>query len=126
MLKGPAMSREEAVRSIETGIELIEEELGEGLDIIGTGDMGIGNTTPSSAILAVMGKMDVDVATGRGTGLDDEMLQRKISVIKKAIDLNQPTPNDPIDVPAKGGGEEIRRIWGVFLGGAPSRIPGIL
>ena len=77
------MSREDAVRSIEAGIELIEEELEEGLDIVGTGDMGIGNTTPSSAILAVLGKLDVDVATGCGTGLDDEMLQRKISVIKR-------------------------------------------
>ena len=126
MLKGPAMSREEAVRSIETGIELIEEELGEGLDIIGTGDMGIGNTTPSSAILAVMGKMDVDVATGRGTGLDDEMLQRKISVIKKAIDVNQPNPNDPIDVLAKVGGYEIGGIAGLCLGAARYRIPVIL
>lgn len=123
MVKGPAMSREEAVRSIETGIELIEEELEEGLDIIGTGDMGIGNTTPSSAILAVMGKMDVDVATGRGTGLDDEMLQRKISVIKKAIDLNQPNSNDPIDVLAKIGGYEIGGIAGLCLGAARYRMP---
>jgi len=126
MAKGPAMSREEAVRSIEAGIELIEEELQEGLDIIGTGDMGIGNTTPSSAILAVMGKMDVDVATGRGTGLDDETLQRKISVIKKALDLNQPNPNDPIDVLAKVGGYEIGGITGLCLGAARYRIPVIL
>jgi len=126
MAKGPAMSREDAIRSIEAGIELIEEELQEGLDIIGTGDMGIGNTTPSSAILAVMGKMDVDVATGRGTGLDDEMLQRKISVIKKAIDLNQPNPNDPIDVLAKVGGYEIGGIAGLCLGAARYRVPVML
>ena len=85
MATGPAMSREEAIRAIEAGIELIEEELAGGLDIIGTGDMGIGNTTPSSAILAVLGKMDVEVATGRGTGLDDKMLQRKIDVIKRQL-----------------------------------------
>src|SRR3989304_9282796 len=126
MAKGPAMSREDAVRSLEAGIELIEEELAGGLDIIGTGDMGIGNTTPSSAILAVMGKMDVDVATGRGTGLDDEMLQRKISIIKKAIAVNQPNPNDPIDVLAKVGGYEIGGIAGLCLGAARCRVPGIL
>ena len=123
MAKGPAMSREDAVRSLEAGIELIEEELAGGLDIIGTGDMGIGNTTPSSAILAVMGKMDVDVATGRGTGLDDEMLQRKIREIQKAIAVNQPNPNDPIDVLAKVGGYEIGGIAGLCLGAARHRIP---
>ena len=126
MATGPAMSREEAIRAIEAGIELIEEELAGGLDIIGTGDMGIGNTTPSSAILAVLGKMDVEVATGRGTGLDDETLQRKISVIKKAIAVNQPNPNDPIDVLAKIGGFEIGGIAGLCLGAASHHIPVIL
>ena len=120
------MSREDAVRSIEAGIELIEEEMEEGLDIVGTGDMGIGNTTPSSAILAVMGKMDVDVATGYGTGLDEKMLQRKIGVIKKAIDVNQPNPNDPIDVLAKVGGYEIGGIAGLCLGAARHRVPVML
>ena len=126
MAMGPAMSREEAIRAIEAGIELVEEELAGGLDIIGTGDMGIGNTTPSSAILAVLGKMDVEVATGRGTGLDDETLQRKISVIKKAIAVNQPNPNDPIDVLAKIGGFEIGGIAGLCLGAASHHIPVIL
>ena len=126
MAEGPAMSREDAVRSIEAGIELIEEEMEEGLDIVGTGDMGIGNTTPSSAILAVLGKLDVDVATGRGTGLDDETLQRKISVIKKAIYVNQPNPNDPIDVLAKVGGYEIGGIAGLCLGAARYRVPVML
>ena len=126
MTEGPAMSRGEAVRSIEAGIELIEEELAEGLDIIGTGDMGIGNTTPSSAILAVLGKMDVESATGRGTGLDGASLQKKIEAIKKAIAVNQPNPNDPIDVLAKVGGYEIGGITGLCLGAARYRVPVIL
>jgi nicotinate-nucleotide--dimethylbenzimidazole phosphoribosyltransferase len=126
MAVGPAMSKEEAVRSIEAGIELIEEELKEGLDIIGTGDMGIANTTPSSAILAVLGRMDVDSVTGRGTGLDEDSFQRKIRVIKKAIATNQPNPNDPIDVLAKVGGYEIGGLAGLCLGAARHRVPVIL
>ncbi len=126
MAAGPAMSREEAVQSIEAGIELIEEELEDGLDIIGTGDMGIANTTPSSAILAVLGRMDVDLVTGRGTGLDEESFQRKIRVIKKAIDVNQPNPHDPIDVLAKVGGYEIGGIAGLCLGAARHRVPVVL
>lgn len=126
MAVGPAMSREEAIRSIETGIELIEEELEEGIDIVGTGDMGIANTTPSSALLAVLGRMDVISVTGRGAGLDEESLQRKIAVIKKAIDINQPDPNDPIDVLAKVGGYEIGGIAGLCLGAARYRIPVVL
>ena len=126
MAAGPAMSREEAVRSIEAGIELIEEELEEGLDMIGIGDMGIANTTPSSAILSVLGRMDVDLATGQGTGLDEGSLQRKIRVIKKAIDVNQPNPNDPIAVLAKVGGYEIGGLAGLCLGAARYRVPVIL
>ncbi|OHC00278.1 MAG: nicotinate-nucleotide--dimethylbenzimidazole phosphoribosyltransferase [Planctomycetes bacterium RIFCSPLOWO2_12_FULL_39_13] len=126
MAAGPAMSREEAIRSIEAGIELIVEEMEEGLDIVGTGDMGIGNTTPSSAILAVLGKLDVEVVTGCGTGLGGESLQKKISVIKKAIAVNQPNPNDPIDVLAKVGGYEIGGIAGLCLGAARYRVPVVL
>ncbi len=126
MAVGPAMSREEAIRSVEAGIELIEEEVKEGLDIIGAGDMGIANTTPSSAILAVLGRMDVDSATGRGTGLNEESYQRKVRVIKKAIDVNQPDPDDPLDVLAKVGGYEIGGIAGLCLGAARYRIPVIL
>lgn len=126
MAVGPAMSKDEAVRSIEAGIELLEEELEEGLDIIGTGDMGIANTTPSSAILAVLGRMDVGSVTGSGTGLDEESLQKKIRVIRKAIDVNNPNPNDPIDVLAKIGGYEIGGLAGLCLGAARHRIPVIL
>ncbi len=126
MARGPAMSREDAVRSIEIGIELIEEELGEGLDIVGLGDMGIGNTTPSSAILAVLGRLDVDLVTGRGTGLDESAVQKKIQAIKKAIDVNCPNPNDPVDVLAKVGGYEIGGLAGLCLGAARYRVPIIL
>lgn len=126
MAVGPAMSKEEAIRSIEAGIELIEEELEKGIDIIGTGDMGIANTTPSSAILAVLGQMDVDSVTGHGTGLDEESFRRKIRVIKKAIDTNQPNPHDPIDVLAKVGGYEIGGLAGLCLGAARYRIPVML
>ncbi|KKO19988.1 MAG: nicotinate-nucleotide-dimethylbenzimidazole phosphoribosyltransferase cobT [Candidatus Brocadia fulgida] len=122
----PAMSREEAVRSIEAGIELVEEERKEGVDIIGTGDMGIANTTPSSALLSVLGGMDVVAATGRGAGLDEGLLQRKMAVIKKAIDINQPNRHDPIDVLAKVGGYEIGGIAGLCLGAARYRIPIVL
>jgi len=126
MVTGPAMSREDAIRSIENGIELIEEELNNGLDIIGVGDMGIANTTPSSAILAILGKIDVDMATGSGTGLNDHARQKKISVIKRAIEVNQPDPDDPIDVLAKVGGYEIGGIAGLCLGAARYRIPVVL
>ncbi len=126
MTKGPAMSREEALRSIEAGIELVEEDLSKGMDILGTGDMGIGNTTPSSAITAVITGADVALATGRGTGLDNEGLKRKVETIKKALDINRPDPKDPIDVLSKVGGFEIGGIAGVILAGARYRIPVVI
>lgn len=126
MAVGPAMSRSEAIQSIEAGIEALEEEMQEGLDIVGTGDMGIANTTPSSAILAVLGDVDVETATGRGTGLNEESLQKKILVIKKAIEVNKPNPHDPIDVLAKVGGYEIGGIAGLCLAAARHRIPVVL
>ncbi len=126
MTLGPAMSREEAIRSIEAGIELIEEELRDGLDIAGVGDMGIANTTPSSAILSVLGGYDVSAVTGRGTGLNEESLQKKIQVIEKAINVNKPNSGDPIDVLAKVGGYEIGVIAGLCLGAARYHIPVVL
>jgi nicotinate-nucleotide--dimethylbenzimidazole phosphoribosyltransferase len=126
MVQGPAMTREEAVRSIEAGIELMEEELGRGIDLLGTGDMGIGNTTPSSAITAVMTGTDVALVTGRGAGLDDEGLKRKEEMIRKAISVNRPDPGDPLDVLSKVGGFEIGGIAGIILAGAKNRIPVVL
>ena len=126
MAKGPAMGRNEAVRSIEAGIEVFEEELPNGIDIIGTGDMGIGNTTPSSAIAACFTDRAVEDLTGRGTGIGDEVLLNKIAVIKKALKLNKPNPQDAIDVLSKVGGFEIGGLAGVILASASHRIPVVI
>ncbi len=117
MLEGPAMSPEQAVASIEAGIE-IALKLGVRYDIFGTGEMGIGNTTPSSAIVSLMTGLPVDAVTGRGTGIDDGQFDHKISVIEKALNLNKPNPSDPIDVLAKVGGYEIGAIAGLILAAA--------
>ncbi len=123
MAKGPAMSREEAIQSIEAGIAVFESELERGLDIVGVGDMGIGNTTPSSAITAVMTGASVEKVTGRGTGIDDRIFKNKIKVIEQAIKLNKPHPKDAIDVLTKVGGFEIGGMAGVYLAGAAHRKP---
>ncbi len=126
MCEGPAMSREEAIRSLEAGIELVEEELGKGIDVLGTGDMGIGNTTPSSAIAACITGAGVASVTGRGTGLDDEGWKRKVQMIQKALEVNRPDPGDAVDVLSKVGGFEIGGIAGVILAGANYRIPVVM
>ncbi|MEW6380457.1 MAG: nicotinate-nucleotide--dimethylbenzimidazole phosphoribosyltransferase [bacterium] len=119
---GAAMSRDQAVRCLEAGIE-VARELGPAVDIFGTGDMGIGNTTPSSAIIAVLGGFQPAEVTGRGTGIDDRQWQHKISVVKKVIEVNQPDPRDALDVAAKVGGFEIAGIAGMILGAASLRKP---
>ncbi len=122
--KCPAMSRDEAVASIEAGISIVDELVAENRpDMIGTGDMGIGNTTPSTAIIAVFSKLPVCDLTGRGTGIDDEGLKLKIKVIEKGIDLNQPDPADAIDVLLKVGGLEIGALAGLVIGAAAHGIP---
>jgi nicotinate-nucleotide--dimethylbenzimidazole phosphoribosyltransferase len=126
MAKGPTMSKEEAIRSIEAGIELVEEESSEGMDILGTGDMGIGNTTASSAITAVLTGADVAAVTGRGTGVDDKGWEKKVKVIQKSLEQNRPDPKDAIDVLSKVGGFEIGGIAGVILAGARYRIPVVI
>jgi nicotinate-nucleotide--dimethylbenzimidazole phosphoribosyltransferase len=125
MAVGPAMTRDEAERAVLAGVEIVEKYR-DGLDIIGTGDMGIGNTTPSSAIVAVITGTDPALVTGRGTGIDDAALQAKISVIRRAIAVNRPDPSDALDVLAKVGGFEIAGIAGLVLGAAASRIPVVL
>jgi nicotinate-nucleotide--dimethylbenzimidazole phosphoribosyltransferase len=122
MTKGPAMTRDEAERAVLAGIELVEKYK-EGLDLLGTGDMGIGNTTPSSAIVSVITGTDAGKVTGRGTGIDDRSLQNKVAIIKKAIAMNDPDPKDALDVLAKVGGYEIAGIAGLVLGAALHRIP---
>jgi len=123
MAVGPAMTREQAVQAIEVGIEAVEVEIAKGLDIVGTGDMGIGNTTPSSAIAAVFTGLPVMELTGRGTGVNDEQLSHKVAVIEQALAVNQPDPKDALDVLSKVGGFEIGAIAGVMLGAAAHRSP---
>jgi nicotinate-nucleotide--dimethylbenzimidazole phosphoribosyltransferase len=126
MAAGPAMSRQDAIRSIMTGIKLVDRERENGLDILGTGDMGIGNTTPSSALAAVMTGRPVGEVTGRGAGLDDDGLTAKVATIERAIAVNKPDPADPIDVLSKVGGFEIGGIAGLIIGGARWKIPVVL
>jgi len=123
MALGPAMTNEQAVQAIEAGIEIVTAEAAKGLDIVGTGDMGIGNTTASSAICAVMTGKPIAEVTGRGTGITDEQLIHKIEVINRALAVNRPNPKQPLDVLAKVGGFEIGGLVGVMLGAAAHRIP---
>ncbi|MBM3246094.1 MAG: nicotinate-nucleotide--dimethylbenzimidazole phosphoribosyltransferase, partial [Candidatus Omnitrophica bacterium] len=118
MAAGPAMSREEAIRAIETGMEIFESEYKNGIDIIGTGEMGIANTTASSAITAVFTKKPVEEITGKGTGITDAALKNKITVIKRALEINKPQPDDAIDILAKVGGFEIGGLAGIILAAA--------
>jgi len=121
--KGSAMTREEAVAALEVGIELADQAKKEGVALVGTGEMGIGNTSPSSAIIAALAGCSVREVTHRGTGINDEALERKIGVIQSGLTLNRPNPEDPLDVLAKVGGLEIAGIAGLVLGAAANRIP---
>lgn len=125
-VKEPAMTREEAIKCMETGIELADGYAKKGYKIFGTGDMGIGNTTPSSAIASVLTGRPVSEVTGKGTGITDESLLKKIKVIEKGINLNKPNPEDAIDVLSKVGGAEIGGIAGLILGAASNRIPVVI
>lgn len=120
--RGAAMTREQAVRAVENGIS-VARELGPQTDVFGTGDMGIGNTSPSSAIVACLCHLPVAEVTGRGTGLNDEQLRHKIAVLERGLALNRPDSNDPIDVLTKVGGYEIAGIAGLILGAAALKKP---
>ena len=122
MEKGAAMSRDEAVRAIEAGID-IALLLGPSVDVFGTGEMGIGNTTPSSAIVSVLSGCAAAEVTGRGTGLNDAQMEHKIRIIEKSIAVNQPDCRDGLDVLAKIGGFEIGGIAGLILGAASLHKP---
>ncbi|HTG01419.1 MAG TPA: nicotinate-nucleotide--dimethylbenzimidazole phosphoribosyltransferase [Nitrospirota bacterium] len=123
MHAGPAMTRAEAEQCLHAGIELAREYAKKGYHIFGTGDMGIGNTTPSSAIASVLTDTPVKNVTGRGTGITDDSLLKKVRVIEESIAVNRPDPGDPVDVLAKVGGAEIGGIAGLILGAAAERIP---
>lgn len=123
MVKGHAMTREEAVKALEIGIEIANEEIKKGRNLLTTGEMGIGNTTPSAAIVSVLGDYAPHEVAGRGAGLPIEKLQHKASIIKKAIDINKPHKKDGIDVLSKVGGLEIGAMAGVMISGASNRVP---
>ena len=126
MAKGPAMTRQEAVQAIETGIRIVRELKEKGYQILATGEMGIGNTTTSSALAAIFLGIPVEAVTGRGAGLSTSGLTKKISAIHQAIQVNQPDPADGIDVLAKVGGFDLAGMAGLFLGGAECGIPVVI
>lgn len=126
MTKGPAMTEQEAVQAIEAGIKVAEELKEKGYHILATGEMGIGNTTTSSAVASVLLGQPVEKMTGRGSGLTSEGLERKIEAIEKAIKINHPNPSDPQDVLSKTGGFDIAGMTGVFLGGAALHMPVVM
>jgi nicotinate-nucleotide--dimethylbenzimidazole phosphoribosyltransferase len=124
--QGPAMTREEAVRCLELGIQLVREVTTDNLFLLGAGDMGIGNTSSATAILcAFTGAAPADVV-GRGTGIDDATLARKIAAVERGLHINRPDANDPLDVLAKVGGLEIGAMTGIILGAAAFRVPMVL
>jgi len=126
MTEGPAMSLQEAVRTVEAGIAKARELAKEGYRILAAGEMGIGNTTTSSAVASVLlGREPADM-TGRGAGLSAEGLRKKVFAVRRAISINRPDPADPVDVLAKVGGFDIAALTGLFLGGAACRVPVVI
>jgi nicotinate-nucleotide--dimethylbenzimidazole phosphoribosyltransferase len=123
---GPAMTRGEAVKSLEAGINIALQEIKNGAQLLATGDMGIGNTTPSSAILSAMAGIPAEEAAGRGTMVNDLVLDKKIWAVKESLRVNRPDPKDGIDVVAKVGGLEIAGLAGVVLASAAQRTPVII
>jgi nicotinate-nucleotide--dimethylbenzimidazole phosphoribosyltransferase len=123
---GPAMTREQAIQAVQVGIEVVNCEIDVGLDLVATGDMGIGNTTPSAAIVAAFTGLPVAQVTGRGTGVNDIGLAHKIAIIEQSLAINRPNPGDPLDVLSKVGGLEIAGLTGVILGAAARRVPVVI
>ncbi len=126
LAKEPAMTRAEAKESITIGIQIAIELAEKGVDLLAAGEMGIGNTTASSAIFSTLSGLPASQVTGRGTGIDDKTLDKKISVIQLALDQHSPDPEDPIDILSKVGGFEIGGIVGLLLGAAAKNIPVVI
>ncbi len=126
LAKGPAMRRTQAVESILAGAEIVEREIAYGLDILATGDMGIGNTTPSAAIAAALSGKSPEEVAGRGTGVDDAGLRRKVSAIRRGLEVNRPDAHDGLDVLRKVGGFEIGGLAGAILAAAAHRKPVVI
>lgn len=120
---GPAMTPQYAQAAINTGISLVERQMKAGYQLIGTGEAGIGNTTTSAAMASLLLRVPPELVTGRGAGLSDEGLQRKISAVRRALHTNQPDPDDPLDILSKVGGLDIAAMTGAFIGGALYHIP---
>lgn len=123
MARGSAMTREQAEAGVQVGLDVVADEIERGLDLVATGDMGIGNTTPSAAIVAAMTRLPAATVTGRGTGVDDAGLARKVAAIERALAVNEPDPHDALDVLGKLGGFEIAGLAGVMIGAAARRVP---
>ncbi len=121
--KGPAMTREEAIKCLQVGIDIAREEAKKGIHILAAGEMGIGNTSPSSAITAVYTNASIEEVTGMGSGISKEKQEEKVQLLKQGIALNKPNKDDAIDVLAKVGGPELGAMAGLMLGGAENRIP---
>lgn len=124
--KGPAMSYEEAVQGILIGVDAVKKAKDEGYEILGVGEMGIGNTSTSSAVLSALTGVSVEEVVGRGAGITNEAFIKKISVVKQALKINKPNKKDPIDVVSKVGGFDIAAMAGVFLGAAYYKIPVVI
>ena len=124
--RGPAMRWEECVKAIRTGMELVREQKEAGASILAAGEMGIGNTTTSGAVASVLLGLPPAEVTGRGAGLSDEGLARKIAAIERAIQVNRPDPADPVDVLSKVGGLDLAALCGVYLGSEKYRVPVLL
>lgn len=123
MAEGPAMTKEQALLAIKTGMDITAGLKQKGINLLGTGEMGIGNTTTSSAVAAVLTGKSLDLLVGKGSGLTSAGLQKKQDVIRRAIEINRPDPGDPLDVLSKLGGYDIAGLAGCFLGAAVQRIP---
>ena len=126
LAKGPAMTREQAVFALEAGIRAAEAAAADGCDLLVAGEMGIGNTTSSTAVLSVLLGVDPEAITGRGSGLDDAGLRRKVAAIRACVEINKPNPADALDVLAKCGGFDIAAICGTYLAGAALGVPVVL
>jgi len=126
MAHGPAMTEEQTLAAVSAGMEVVEAEIEKGLDILATGEMGIGNTTPSAAIAAILTGQPVDVIVGRGTGVDDQGLERKQVAVQTALKVNEPDPGDGFDILMKVGGFEIAGLTGAILAAAAHRKPVVI
>ena len=121
--RGPAMRREECLNALRTGAQLAQTLAAEGTDLLAVGEMGIGNTTTAAAVASVLLDLPPEAVTGRGAGLSDEGLARKVSVVRRAVAVNRPDPADPVEVLAKVGGLDLAALCGAVLGGAACRVP---